>query len=105
MLDESEVLSVSDFPYTDKWRRLPPVYRFLVNVDTSSPSPRLYRLIAHKFKLTRGPSRRSVKTRGTDPPRCVLSAHHNHTREDLPGSPPRIGVVCLVDSSTSIVTP
>ena len=42
------------------------------DVDARSPSPRLYRLITHKFKVTRGTSLRSVKTRGADPPRCVL---------------------------------
>ena len=31
-----------------------------VDMDTEPPSPRLYRLLAHKFKVTRGPSLRSV---------------------------------------------
>ena len=49
-------------------------------VDTRSHAPRLYRLITHKFEVTRGTSLRSVKTRGTDPPpRCVL--HTTTTQE------------------------
>ena len=51
---------------------VPGIWCIWYTVDTRSPSPRLYRLITHKFKVTRGPSLRSVKTRGTDPPRCVL---------------------------------
>ncbi|CAM9755977.1 unnamed protein product [Laminaria digitata] len=41
-------------------------------IHTRSPSPGWYRLISRKLKVTRGSSLRSVKTRGTDPPRCVL---------------------------------
>ena len=48
-------------------------------VDTRSPSPRLYRLITHNFKVDRGPSLRSVQTRDTDTPRCVL--HTTTTQE------------------------
>ena len=54
------------------------------DVDTRSPSSRLYRLITHKFKVTRGTSLRSVKSRGTDLT-SVCTPHHNHTRENLPG--------------------
>ena len=61
------------------------------DVDTRSPSSRLYRLITHKFKVTRGTSLRSVKTRGTDLT-SVCPPHHNHTRENLPGAPPHFGV-------------
>ena len=64
-------------------------------MDTTSLSPRLYRLITHKFKVTRGTSLRSVKTRGTDLT-SVCPPHHNHTRDNLSGDPPHIGVVGLV---------
>ena len=53
---------------------------------SSTPQP-LYRLITHKFTVTRGTPLHPVKTRGTDlTPVCP--SHHNHTRENLPGAPP-----------------
>ena len=56
-------------------------------METRSPPPRLYRLITHKFKVTRGTPLHPVKTRGTDLT-AVCPSHHNHTRENLPGAPP-----------------
>ena len=63
-------------------------------MDTRSPSPRLYRLITHKFKVTP----RSVTPFRMDPryepPRCVL---HTTTQErTCQGPPPHIGVAGLV---------
>ena len=52
----------------------------LRSVDARSPPPRSYRLITHKFKVTRGPSLRSVKTGGTAPPRCALHTTTAHER-------------------------
>ena len=57
-------------------------------MDTRSPSPRLYRLITHKFTATQGLSLRSVYIRGTDPPRCVL--HTTTPERTCPGSLPHI---------------
>ena len=58
-------------------------------VDTRSPSPRLYRLITHKFKVTRSLTS-SVKTRGTDPPRCALHTIKPHKTEPARGTAPKM---------------
>ena len=50
-------------------------------MDTRSPSPRLHRLITHKFKATQSLPVHSVWTRGTDPPRPVL--HTTTTQERI----------------------
>ena len=59
------------------------------DVDTRSPSPRLYRLSTHKFKVTRGTSLRSVKTRVTDLT-SVSSTPQPHKREPARGSAPQV---------------
>ena len=56
-------------------------------MDTRPPFPRVYRLITHKFKFTRGPSLRSVKDRRHQPT-SVCPPYQTHTRENLPGAPP-----------------
>ena len=58
------------------------------SVNTRSPSPRLYRLITHKFKVARGTSLRSVKTGGTDLT-SVSSTRQPHKREPARATAPQ----------------
>ena len=50
-------------------------FTYVRTVDTRSPSPRLYRLITHKFKVTRGTSLHEAPAS----PRCIL--HTTTTQE------------------------
>ena len=65
------------------------------DVDTRSPSsPTLHHHITHNGQV-QGHSR-SVTPLRVDPryrPTLVCPAHHNHTRENIPGAPPHIVVV------------
>ena len=52
------------------------------DVDTRSPSSRLYRLITHKFKVSQGQSVPCTVQPGCHPT-SVCTPHHNNTRENL----------------------
>ena len=73
-------------------------------VGTRSPSPRLYRLITHKFKVTQGfvtPFRVNPRYR----PTSVCPAHHNHTRENLASAPHWRRRLCPSTGGTTTAVP